>query len=352
MNRSRRPVLLVALLLSIGLLAVACSGDDGSGAARSAAGAADSVNVNEFCSQFTRAGFMTAAEIGTCFILQNETRRFSAPGRLDAKFELTVPKAECGQESSTDGFKCVKTGGRYGEIRDHQNGNTYGKRFPTPNPFLETAAVQFQSAAMWAGTESIVYIGSNQAPMSLDQLPAKAFFSAPYSASNYGDCRGNGEFITCQIVENSWSSGGDWMRPRYIFRTQPMQITINNNSGRPMSLQAEPVPGVGYLLDPNGTSSSSAIKTIPSGGRVVIGGYRSSNSTEGHSWTANYCIDSLSGCVPVAITIKLAFVDNKWVNQSTCVPVNTSATSTYKCNTPTLNDSDEYRQAIVSITNF
>lgn len=379
-QRSSRCRPLVALVLFAGLALVATACSDGLRDAarsertqRSASGFPDlsnfgnsfiqtrtngdpttSVDVDKFCSEIS-TGWLDAAAIATCFVFDNQTSRFTAPGQLSGKFALTVPFAECGRDDAGDralGDPCVATSGRYGRIRNWGNDNGYGIRVLTPNPFLNLAAIQFRSSAQKAGTEELVYVGSTQAPLNLNQTPAKAFFSTPYSADNGGDCRGSGQFIACSLDPGSWSTKGDFPRPRYTFRTLPLQITINNNSGRPMSIQSgsRPVAGVGFLADPIGTSAD--LTTIPSGGRLIVGGYRSANSNEGHSWTANFCIDSLSGCVPVSITIKMGVVDNKWVNQSTCVVSNTSATATYKCNTPSLNDDDSWRQAIVSITNF
>lgn len=374
----RRPLSVLVLVAGLALVATACS--DGlrdaarsDGAQRSASGFPDlsnfgnsfiqtrtngdpntSVDVDKFCSEVS-PGLFEAAAIATCFIFDNQTSRFTAPGQLSDKFALTVPYAECGRDDAGDralGDPCVATGKRYGRIRNYKNDNGYGIRVLTPNPFLNLAAIQFRSSAQKAGTEELVYVGSTQAPLNLNQTPAKAFFSTPWTDDNYGDCRGSGQFIACSLDRSSWSVNGDFPRPRYTFRTLPVQITINNNSGRPMSIQSgsRPVPGVGFLVDPSGTSTD--LTTIPSGGRVIVGGYRSTNSNEGHSWTANYCIDSLSGCVPVSITIKMENEGGKWVNKSTCFVNNTSATATYKCNQPALNDDDAWRQAIVSITNF
>jgi hypothetical protein len=352
---------LVALALCFGLVAAACS--DGvvdakrtDGSARSAAGASTSVNIDEFCSTFTRGGFMTAAEIGTCFILENRTSAFTAPNRLGGKVPLTVPKAECGAKSNNANDPCVKTNGKYGEIRDHQNGNVYGARVLAPNPFTEVGAIQFQAAAMWAGTEQIVYVGSSQAPFDLSQAPAKAFFSNPYSASTFGDCRGNGQFIGCDIVDGSWASSGDWQRPRYTFYTKPMRITINNNSGSPMSLDGSANSGVGFLLD---TVALQNVDSIATGSQAFIGGYRSVNSDAAQEWSATYCVDykptgsqADPTCIPVTITVKVGKVDNKWVNQSSCVVASRTAAVTIKCDQPTMNESDTDRIVTINVKNF
>ena len=360
MKKRFRPRAIV-VAFGIALLASACS--DGvtdakrtDGSARSAAGASTSLNIDEFCSTFTRGGFMTAAQIGTCFILENKTSTFTAPNKLGGKAALTVPKADCGNKGNNANDPCVETNGKFGEIRDHQNGNVYGARVLTPNPFTEVGAIQFQAAAMWAGTEEIVYVGSSQAPFALSQVSAQAFFSNPYSASTGGYCSAQGQFFGCDLVDGSWTSRGDWQRPRYTFFTKPMRITINNNSGSSMSSISPASPGRGFLLDPVAQANVDSIST---GGQAFIGGYRSTNSNDEQSWTASYCVDykptgsmAEPTCIPVDITVKLAYVDNKWVNQSQCVVNSRTAAVTIKCDTPTMNDSDTDRIVTVNVKNF
>ena len=351
----------IAAVLALSLLGTACS--DGlsnaervDGSSRSAAAGASSPDINEFCSTFKRGGFFTAAEIATCFILENKTSKFVAPNRLGDRVALTVPKAECGVKSSVAGDPCVKTGGRYGEIRDHENGDVYGARILTPNPFRDIGAIQFQSAAMYAGTEEVVYVGSSEAPFNLTQTSAQAFFSNPYSAQTGGYCAAQGQFVGCAIVEGSWAARGDWQRPRYTFFTKPMRITINNNSGSPMTASSPASPGRGFLLDPVAQSNVASIAT---GGQAFIGGYRATNSNDEHSWTASYCVDykptgstAAPTCIPVDITVKLAYIDNKWVNQSQCVVNARTAAVTIKCDQPTMNDSDTDRIVTINVKNF
>lgn len=360
MKKTLLPFSLI-VVLCVGLLATACS--DGvidarrtDGSSRSAAASADSPNLDEFCSKFTRLGFFTAAEIATCFILENKTSKFAAPNRLGDKFALTVPKAECGDAGNVTGDPCVATSGRYGELRDHQNGRVYGPRILTPNPFREIGAIQFQSAAMYAGTEEVVFVGSSDAPFSLAQSAAQAFFSNPYSADTGGHCTAQGQFIGCAIVEGSYQRRGDWQRPRYTFFTKPMRITINNNSGSPMTSSTPASSGSGFLIDP---VAQANVDSIPTGGQAFIGGYRSTNSNDEQSWTASYCVDykpmgstANPTCIPVDITVKVAWVENKWVNQSQCVVNARTAAVTIKCDTPTMNDSDTDRIVSVNIKNF
>ncbi|MBU3701624.1 MAG: hypothetical protein FGM58_06230 [Acidimicrobiia bacterium] len=374
MNRRRFLLPAVVLLLALGPVLSACSSARDSDTQRSAADAEVaaasgidttgysrprgnpyvSVNKDDWCLRPQNdngdSGFQWVRSATVCNVMTNRTRKFTAPGVLGGKFPLGVTKAGC----SFDDHTCVSEGPHYGAVRTEgvwaQNAEMKGPRYTYPNPFFGTAAIQFMPNKIFQGVTTTTYVGSNMAPYSLQQAQAELYVSLPYSTTSTVFSCVNGSFITCRIAGGAtqdYNPKVDW-----DLGNLPLQITINNNSGRSMSLQAgsEPVPGAGLLVDPAGTSPDLA--TIPTGGRVFIGAYRSAGSKDGHSWTANYCIDSLSGCVPVTITIKMEYESDKWVNKSTCIVSNTSATATFKCNTPSLTDSDDYRQAIVSITNF
>lgn len=366
MYRTRALVPAVVLALTLGLSLAACSsesparrasvssGVDTTGYSHPIGDPMKSINKDDWCLRPQDSdgdtGFRYVRNITLCNVMTNATSKFTAPGALTGKFSLGVTQALCSQNDYT----CRDLGGSYfGEVRTEgasaSNVAVKGDRYTNPNPFFGTAAIQFMPKKIWQGVETRTFVGSNMAPFSLDDPQVELHGSIPTAGSNGYDCV-KGRFITCRIT------GGDNQdsnaKVEWSLGTLPLQITVNNNAGRSMSLQpgSMPIAGSGFLIDPAGTSAS--LESIAAGSRVYIGGYRSASSNDGQSWTANYCIDSLTGCVPVSVTIKLAYVDNKWVNQSTCVVSNTSATATYKCNTPSLNDSDEYRQAIVSVTNY
>jgi hypothetical protein len=50
--------------------------------------------------------------------------------------------------------------------------------------------------------------------------------------------------------------------------------------------------------------------------------------------------------------VKLAYVDNKWVNQSQCVVNSRTAAVTIKCDQPKMNDSDTDRIVPLNVKNF
>ncbi len=366
-TRRRRRFAALALVAAIGLIATACSG--GSDTAQRSAAAADidttgfanpigdpntSTDPAKWCLRPQDSdgaeGFYWVRNITLCNVMTNLTRKFTAPGVLDGRFPLGVTKALCSYSDET----CKSEGGPYyGAIRsegvDASNVEMKGDRNTYPNPFLGTAAVQFMPNKIWQGTTTRTYVGSNMAPYSLSQQQAELFGELPTTGTNYYNCT-NGEYITCRITGGNTQDSN--VRVRWSLGNLPLQIQVNNNSGRTMTQQSDPVQGSGFLIDAAGTSSQEALRTIPTGRSVFVGGYRNARSDAGHSWTANYCIDSLAGCVPVAITVQLVKESDKWVSKSTCVVSPRTGTTTYKCNTPTVNESDDYRQAVVNITDF
>ena len=363
----RHRALIAALVLTVGLVAGGCSSSSGS---RSASGNESATgnerakaslsepDLSEFCApprdSDGDSGFATVRNIVTCFVFVDEAKKFSAPNTLGAKVPLTVTKAFC----SADKSPCVDSSGYYGTIRHEGNGWPYGNRVLTPNPFTGLGAIQFMPNKIWQGTENRVFVNSSDAPFTLQQTAAQPYFENPSSGTNGGDCDTQGSFIGCSIDNGSWQRSGTEQRPRYTFFTKPMRITINNNSGSPMSLQSPASAGRGFLLDP---VAQGSVDNITAGGQAFVGGYRSTNSPDEQSWTASYCVQYKPAtstapptCIPVDITVKVAWVeaDKKWVNQSQCVVNNRTAGITIKCDTPTMNDSDTDRIVSVNIKNF
>ena len=350
--------LALALAFGVAVVASGCSSSSTS-SSRNAAGASASLNesdLNEFCApprdSDGASGFQYVRNIVTCFVLQNETKTFSSPNKLDSKAPLTVTHAFC--SGTTD--VCVNETGYYGDIRTEGLGNKYGWRSLNPNPFTGLAAMQFMPNKIWQGTTNRLFVASSSAPFSIQQTAAQPDFSNPSSGSNNGDCNTQGSFIGCSLDRGSWQSDGKEMRPRYTFFTKPMRITINNNSGSPMTLSTPASPGRGFLIDP---VAQGNVDSIATGGQAFVGGYRSTNSDDGQEWSADYCVDykptgSLAAptCIPVTFTVKVGKVDNKWVNQSSCVVNSRTAAVTIKCDTPTMNDSDTDRIVTINVKNF
>ena len=350
--------LALALAFGVAVVASGCSSSSPS-SSRNAAGVSASLSesdINEFCApprdSDGDSGFRYVRNIVTCFVLQNETKTFSAPNKLDSKTPLTVTRAFC--SGTTD--VCVNETGYYGDIRTEGLGNKYGWRSLTPNPFTGLGAMQFMPFKIWQGTNNRLFVNSSTAPFSLQQTGAQPEFENPSSGTNGGSCSTQGSFIGCTIDQGSWQKDGTEQRPRYTFFTKPMRITVNNNSGSPMTLSSPASPGRGFLLDP---VAQGNVDSISAGGQAFIGGYRSTNSNDEQSWTASYCVDykptgsiAAPTCIPVDITVKVAWVENKWVNQSQCVVNARTAAVTIKCDTPTMNDSDTDRIVTINVKNF
>jgi hypothetical protein len=356
--KKRSLPLVLAACLAVALVASGCSSSSPSN--RSAAGASaaslSESDLNEFCApprdSSGASGFQYVRNIVTCFVLQNETKTFSAPNKLDGKTPLTVTRAFC--SGTTD--VCVNETGYYGDIRTEGLGNKYGWRYLTPDPFTGLAAMQFMPNKIWQGTNNRIFVNSSSAPFTLQQTAAQPAFSNPSSGTNSGSCQNQGLFIGCSLDGGSWQRDGTEQRPRFTFFTRPMRVTLNNNSGSPMTLSTPASPGRGFLLDP---VAQGNVNSIPTGGQAFIGGYRSTSSNDEQSWTASYCVDykptgsmAEPTCIPVDITVKLAYVDNKWVNQSQCVVNSRTAAVTIKCDQPTMNDSDTDRIVTINVKNF
>ena len=369
MARTRNFVPLLVLMVAAGSFLTACSSDSSS--ARSAASATGistegfsrptgdpnvSVNVGQFClrpqDSDGDSGFATLRNIVVCNVMTNETRRFTAPGVLSGKFPLGVTKAYCSDKDDT----CIETSGSYyGRVRTEgtnaSNSPLKGDRYTTPNPFMGTAAIQFQPNKIWQGVETRTFVGSNVAPFDLTaQSPVELWVNVPTTGSNSANCT-SGSWISCKFMTTGFDSGSD-KRAEFVLTTQPLRIQINNNSGRPMSAISPAVNGQGFLPDAIGSSPESAFTTLPTGSVVWVAGYRSANSSADQSWTREFCINTATGCVTVSITVKLGYSDGKVTNLSQCNVVNRSATATYKCNTPVVNESDADRVATVNITDF
>lgn len=350
--------LALATAFCLSAIVSGCSSSSSSDS-RSAAGAnvgLSESDLNEFCApprdSDGDSGFAVVRNIVTCFILDNQTKKFSAPNQLSDKVPLTVTKALCSRDRSP----CVNETGYYGDLRVEGLGNVYGWRSLTPNPFTGIGAMQFMPNKIWQGTMNRLFVNSSSSPFTLQQTGAQPEFENPSSGTNGGNCDTQGSFIGCTIDNGSWQRDGTEQRPRYTLFTKPMRITINNNSGSPMTSTSPASPGRGFLLDP---VAQGNVDSIAAGGQAFIGGYRSTNSTDEQSWTDSYCVDykptgstAAPTCIPVDITIKVAYVDNKWVNQSQCVVNARTAAVTIKCDTPTMNDSDTDRIVTVNVKNF
>lgn len=346
---TRRAWLVLGVL---GLLSVACSEDLEVAApsailGREAAGADTSPNIDEFCSAGT---FPFVRNITVCFVLRNETAKFTAPDVLGGKFALTVPRGDCEKLYAED--ICQETGGYYGSIRSQNLGNVYGRRVLTPDPFTNIGAIQFQPDEIWQGVDVRLYVGSNTPPFTTNQAMAQPEFEIPTAGKNGGNCKNQGEFIACELIGSSWSTAGNHGRPQYRFTTKPLRIQISNTTKHPMLLRSSS-HGAGFLPDPVAIAN---VEAIPGGNGVAfVGGYRSVSGGGEQSYSASYCLDtsktadsivpgepppkeSPNDCIRIELKISIGVDANgKPLNQSTCIVPNPPKTLTIKCPQPTLD---------------
>ncbi len=326
------------------------------------------VNVDKWCND--AVSFYGLPDIGLCFALTNKTRRFTAPDTLGSKFPLTITNAYCESYrqsgSPNDGYLddqglCTSTTDYRGSVRVYTLNSLDAfddqARLLNPNPFMETAAVQFMPHRQSTGPRIRLFVNSKMAPFSTTQAAASPFAEAPFVGTNGGDCDAQGRFISCRLTSSiptkAWSP-----KAYYDLGTYPLRLQIKNSSGRPMTLRSESA-GSGFLLDPVARGS---VESIPSGGTAYVGGYLEANSsTSEMSWTGSYCIDAPAGCINVDVTFRLKFTSDKdaldstarnYSNVSTCIVENRTAVATYKCNTPTYNNSVESPLLTANITNF
>lgn len=387
-TRTTRALAVGAALL-LGAFTVACSSSSGSSGSRDAAGlgAASSanscdpngatpvttapstpttvvdpsgspcekVNVGEFCKN---PKFGWVRDITICFQLINRTQKFSAPDTLGARFELTIPEALCGPTNPPT--PCRENTGFRGIPRDETLGSTYGRRTLRPNPFADAGYIQFQPDSIWQGVKARLFVGSQQAPMSLDDALAQPEFENPSSGTNGGNCDTQGAYFACSIDQSSWSRDGTVQNPKFVFSTHPMRVRVANSIGsstvvlKRMSSSA----GSGLRLDP---VAEFGLDTIAKGQVGLTGGYRLTSGTGAKTWTASYCVvegasataASASTCTVVDISVAYSIdKDGKLVNDSTCTVTNRSAAKTYICDKPALTGGEEDLIATINVRDF
>jgi len=328
------------------------------------------INIGAYCND--AVSFYGLPDISLCFALTNKTKRFTGPDTLGSKFPLTLSNAYCESYrqsgSADDGYLddkglCTSTSGYRGSIRVYTTGSVFPNqaRLLNPNPFMETAAVQFMPHRQSTGPAVRIFVSSLMAPYDVSQKAAQPEAESPFSGTNGGNCDRQGEYLSCRLTNTieskSWNPRGNFDIGNY-----PLRMQIKNSSGRPMRLTSggNGTPGSGLLIDP---ISLKAVTEIPAGETAYVGGYlKAGVSDEEMSWTGSYCIEQLSGsCVNVDVTFKLKFASDKdaanssarnYANASTCIVDARSAATTYKCNTPSFNNSVESPLLTANVTNF
>lgn len=325
------------------------------------------INIGAYCNDAVQ--FYGLPDISLCFALFNKTKKFTAPDTLGSKFPLTLSDAWCVSYRQTgdadkgyldDQGLCSPVDGYRGSVRVYATGNVFPNqaRMLNPNPFMESAAVQFMPHRQSTGPAVRIFVSSLMAPFSSTQQAAQPDAQSPFNGSNTGNCDTQGEYLSCRMTNTVQASSWN-PRNNFDISNYPLRLQIKNSSGRPMRLLSSSA-GSGLLVDPVALGSVDA---IPSGGTAYVGGYLKANATDAEmSWTGSYCIEQAAGgCVNVDVTFKLKFTSDKdalnpqarnYSNVSTCIVESRSAAATYKCNTPTYNNSVESPLITANVTNF
>ena len=325
------------------------------------------VNVGAYCND--AVSFYGLPDISLCFALNNKTKKFTAPDTLGSKFPLTLSDAWCVSYRQTgsadDGYLddlglCSDASGYRGSIRVYTTGDVFPNqpRMLNPNPFMETAAVQFMPHRQSTGPAVRIFVSSLMAPFNATQQAAQPDAVSPFSGTNGANCDTQGEYLSCRLTNEVQKSS--W-NPRNTFDigNYPLRLQVKNSSGRPMRLLNSSV-GSGLLIDPVAMGS---VESIPAGGTAYIGGYLKANASDAEmSWTGSYCIEQLSGvCYNIEVAFKLKFASDKdalnpqarnYSNASICISEQRTNAVKYVCNTPTYNNSVESPLITANITSF
>jgi hypothetical protein len=286
-----------------------------------------------------------------CFVLRNNTLRLTSTPNITAKFPLTVarffsanPNTALGgrQDNNADGSLAVTSSQNW----DNCGADCAGRL--TPNPFTESAIMQFQSWSTWRGAKARIQVSSEVSPMGGVQRPAEMEYDAPkWSNTNYSQCI-NGDYFTCREI--SIPDGGGRSKPVYEVGTRPMDITLSFQGGANYTLvrRGEPITS-GLLLDP--ALNSGNVTRIKANDRARYAGYRSVGDQSTASFLATYVVGNADGITDRAtcesgavrvlgcgstITVEMALdKDGKPTTTSRCVAINLTSQTRFSCRTPT-----------------
>ena len=326
--RSNRPIV-VLVLAFLSVVAVACSGDlSSSPRARMLAEAqsqsdpnatgipganTDPLDIDAFCgvgearnSTSEINGYMVAS----CFILDNRTSVFTAPGVIsDAepnRLPLTVHRFSAVATGSGSLLGAYQPGGASGVVTGERVGSSRTAlcgqdRNPpdatacagrlTPNPFRGTAAMGFEQSQPWEGTVNKLEISAMPSPFDrapfqspffeLDQTPAKISMNNTWTGEPTVACT-NGRYIAC-----SYDSGlqpkihGGHQRPRFSFTTWPLRVSIQNAMTSQKKFSIRPLvdaDGQNLLREPKADTVLPIVNGnvigVPPGATLEYGGYR------------------------------------------------------------------------------
>lgn len=292
-----------------------------------------------------------------CFVVRNNTLRLTSTPGVTAKFPLTVARYFSAyrndalggsQDTSADGGLAIsKT-----QDWDRCGADCAGRL--TPNPFTESAIMQFASSNTWRGVKARIHVSSEVSPMGGVQRAAEVEYDAPkWSNTNYSRCD-NGDYFTCREI--SIPAGGGRSKPVYEVGTRPMDITLSFVGGANYTLvrRGEPITS-GLLLD--NALNSGNVTRLKANERARYAGYRSVGDQSTASFLATYVVGNADGVTDrtvceggavrvlgcgSTITLELALdKEGKTTGSSRCVAINLTSQTRFSCRTPTFTGTND-----------
>jgi hypothetical protein len=291
-----------------------------------------------------------------CFVLRNNTIRLTSVPNVTAKFPLTVARylAANGNES---------LGGRQSLDHDGSMAATSSQRWDcgadcvgrlTPNPFLNSAIMQFQSWSNLRGAKIRLVVSSEVDPMGGVQRGAEVDFDSPkWSNTNLSECY-NGDYFRCREV--SIPSSGGRSKPVYEISTRPMEVSVNfvGSTNYTLVRQGYPITS-GFMVDP-AIESANAFRIKP-GERVRYGGYRSVGDQAVASFKATYVVGNADGvtdrttCEGGAIRVlgcgTQIFIevsldkDGNATSSNRCTAINLTSQTRFSCKAPAITGTND-----------
>jgi hypothetical protein len=300
-----------------------------------------------------------------CFLLANETRRFTATPGEWATFPLTVSKFWTGNDYPALGG--TNQSGYWGVLQGLKNCDSECSGRLSPNPFNDTAVMQFagqgasgNEGVETAGIKTRLFLNSGAAPMRLSDASAQPYYDMPkWSPTNYHWCTA-GAWLTCTKDPNMASKGTSVIA-RYRIGTLPLAVQIVNALGPKTVLERQGDAQLsGLLVDP----------VVPPPARIAPettawgGAYRAADARPA-SYTARYVVTDVNGnATPAACratdtrplgcgtAINLAVnIDQDGKNTSTCL-LSTSDSRAIKCEVTVLGSPTGPMTAIVRVADF
>lgn len=360
-----RATVLVAVA-AVGLLATACSAgvrDATREQERTARNASVSsgYTIDEWCPNADWGSF-TVSRITVCTVLENRTRRFTAPDQapIAATVPLILVRALCSSSTSP----CVSTSDYYGAVRPDswtQSGPNADRNLQ-PNPIVDTSYMQFMPNKIFQGVTVGLVLAADSAPFNRDEQGPQTYFTTPDNGAwnAYSRCERQGTWIGCEEA-GGWSYADYNPRPKYVLFNRTMRIRVVNQTENDLVELHSWSAGRGFKVDPKAISGISLLKAKSTG---YLGGYlTTSGSGAAESWTASYCIAptksdpnstttsttiDLASCTRADISVLVKAQDGSDVNESSC-QISNMTFATFRCEKPAVSGTPEDRIVTINV---